>query len=298
MPDRHETTWAVRNILSQDPVWAAYAIADLRPDLARYCRWMVAPDASGLALLFTGLEPPILLSAGTPDGVAAALNDAELPDEVFLSIRTSHLPAVRRHYPRINRHDMLRMALVPGHHVPAPSISTIPLSSADEHRLQTLYRQGGEFAPDAFTVSQLHDGYFFGIEDENGALAAAGGTHIAFRLDSLPSPSPQEGHRQKADSIDRILSHGVAAIGNIYTRPDFRGRGYGKAVTARITQALQADDYGLIVLNVSKQNLVARSIYEKLGFVTHCLFVEGCARRNREVDPLDPNAQLKEKATT
>ena len=298
MPDRHEPTWAVRDILSQDPVWAAYAIADLRPDLAHYCRWMVAPDASGLALLFTGLEPPILLSAGTPDGVAAALNDAELPDELFLSIRTSHLPAVRRHYPRIDRHDMLRMALAPGQNVPAPLMPAVPLSSADEHRLQTLNQHGSEFAPDAFTVSQLHDGYFFGIEDENGALAAAGGTHISFRSYSASSRSLQESHRQKAGSIDRILSQGVAAIGNIYTRPDFRGRGYGKAVTARITQALQADDYGLIVLNVSKQNLVARSIYEKLGFVTHCLFVEGCARRNREVDPFDPNAQLKEKATT
>ena len=298
MPDRHEINWAVRDILSQDPVWAAYAIADLRPDLARYCRWMVGPDASGLALLFTGLEPPILLSAGTPDGVAAALNDAELPDEVFLSIRTSHLPAVRRHYPRIDRHDMLRMALAPVQNVPAPSMPAVPLSIADEHRLQTLYRHGGEFAPDAFTPSQLNDGYFFGIEDEGGALAAAGGTHIAFRSDGPHSGNLQESHPQKADAIDRILSHGVAAIGNIYTRPDFRGRGYGKAVTARITQALQADDYGLIVLNVSKQNLVARSIYEKLGFVTHCLFVEGCARRNREVDPFDPNAQLKEKATT
>ena len=298
MPDRYETTWAVRDILSQDPVWAAYAIADLRPDLARYCRWMVGPDASGLALLFTGLEPPILRSAGTPGGVAAALNDAELPDEVFLSIRTSHLPAVRRHYPRINRHDMLRMALVPRHHVPAPSMPAVPLSSADEQRLQTLYRQGGEFAPDAFTVSQLHDGYFFGIEDESGALAAAGGTHIAFRSFSVPSRSLQESNRQKSGSIDRILSQGVAAIGNIYTRPDCRGRGYGKAVTARITQALQADDYGLIVLNVSKQNLVARSIYEKLGFVTHCLFVEGCARRIREVVPFAPNAKLKAKATT
>ena len=298
MPDRHEPIWAVRDILSQDPVWAAYAIADLRPDLAHYCRWMVAPDASGLALLFTGLQPPILLSAGTPGGVAAALNDAELPDEVFLSIRTSHLPAVRRHYPRINRHDMLRMALAPGQNVSAPLMPAVPLSSADEHRLQTLYQHGGEFAPDAFTVSQLHDGYFFGIEDENGALAAAGGTHIAFRLDSLPSPSPQEGHRQKADSIDRILSHGVAAIGNIYTRPDCRGRRFGSAVTARVVQALQADGYGLIVLNVSERNLVARSIYEKLGFVTHCPFVEGRASWDREVDPVDPKAHEKENATT
>ena len=298
MPDRHEINGVVRDILSQDPVWAAYAIADLRPDLARYCRWTVAPDASGLALLFTGLEPPILLSVGTPDGVSAALNDAVLPDEVFLSVRTSHLPAVRRHYPRIDRHDMLRMTLPQGQNVPVPSMSTIPLSSADEHRLQTLYRHGGEFAPDAFTVSQLQDGYFFGIEDENGALAAAGGTHIAFRSDSLPSHNLQKSRPQKSSSIDRFLSQGVAAIGNIYTRPDCRGRGFGSAVTATIVHALQANGYGLIVLNVSKRNLVARSIYEKLGFVTHCLFVEGCARRIREVDPFDPNAQLKEKATT
>ena len=298
MPDRHEISWAVRDILSQDPVWAAYAIADLRPDQARYCRWMVAPDASGLSLLFTGLEPPILLSAGTPDGVAAALNDAELPDEVFLSIRTSHLPAVRRHYPRINRHDMLRMALAPGQNVPAPLMPAVPLSSADEHRLQTLYQQGGEFAPDAFTVSQLHDGYFIGIEDEGGALAAAGGTHIAFRSDGPHSGNLQESHPQKYDSIDRILSQGVAAIGNVYTRPDCRGRGYGRAVTTRIVQALQTDGYGLFVLNVSERNLVARSIYEKLGFVTHCPFVEGRARRNRKVNLVDPNAQEKEKATT
>ena len=298
MPDRHDITWAVRDNLSQDPVWAAYAIADLRPDLARYCQWMVGPDTSGLGLLFTGLEPPILLSAGTPDGVAAALNDAELPDEVFLSIRTSHLPAVRRHYPRIDRHDMLRMALAPGQHVPAPSMPTVPLSIADEHRLQTLYQHGGEFAPDAFTPSQLNDGYFFGIEDEGGALTAAGGTHIAFRSDGPHSGNLQESHPQKSDSIDRILSQGVAAIGNVYTRPDCRGRGYGKALTASIVQALQSEGYGLIVLNVSERNLVARSIYEKLGFVTHCPFVEGRARRNREVDPVDPNALAKEKATT
>ena len=298
MPDRHEPTWAVRDMLSQDPVWAAYAIADLRPDLAGSCQWMVAPDASALALLFTGLEPPILLTAGTSEGVALALNESELPQEVFLSVLPSHLPAVQRHYPRIDRQDMLRMALAPGQQLPAPSMPTVPLSVADELRLQSLYQQGGEFAPDAFTAGQLHDGCFFGIEDEHGGLAAAGGTHIAYRSECTFSLTLQENNPRKTSSIDRILSKGVAAIGNICTRPDCRGRGYGTAVTARIIHALQADDYGLIVLNVSEQNLVARSIYEKLGFVTHCLFVEGCARRNREVDPFDPNAQLKEKATT
>ncbi len=279
MRDRNKTECAVGDILSQDPVWAAYAIADLRPDLAGFCRWLVAPDATALTLLFTGLKPPILLTAGTSEGVALALNETELPQEVFLSVLPSHLPAVQQHYPRIDRHDMLRMALAPGQQVSEESIPTVPLSVADENRLQSLYQQGGEFAPDAFTASQLHDGYFFGIEDEHGGLAAAGGTHIAYRSECTFSPSSQENNFRKTSAIDRILSEGIAAIGNIYTRPDCRGRGFGRAVTARIVQALQADGYRLIVLNVSKQNLVARFIYEKLGFEVHCHFIEGFAAR-------------------
>ena len=279
MRDSTDIDRAATDILAQDPVWAAYAIADLRPDLAPFCRWTVAPDASGLALLFTGLEPPILLTAGSSKGVAAALNDAALPEEIFLSVRESHIPAVQQHYARVERRDMLRMALAPGQQVPEPTLPTVTLSTADELRLQSLYQHGGEFAPDAFTTSQLRDGFFFGIEDRRGHLAVAGGTHIAYRRKNASSPDPQKSHHQKSNSIDCILSQGVAAIGNIYSRPDCRGRGFGTAVTARITQALQADGYNFIVLNVSKQNLVAQSIYEKLGFARHCLFVEGVAKK-------------------
>ncbi len=281
MQDSNAIDRAVTDILAQDPFWAAYAIADLRPDLAPFCRWTVAPDACGLALLFAGLEPPILLTAGTSEGVEAALNGAALPAEIFLSVRESHVPAVQQHYARVERHEMLRMALAPGQQVPEPTVPTVPLSTADELRLQSLYQHGGEFAPDAFTTSQLRDGFFFGIEDRRGHLAAAGGTHIAFRRKHAASPDPQKSHRQNSDSIDCILAQGVAAIGNIYSRPDCRGRGFGTAVTARITQALQADGYKFIVLNVSKQNLFAQSIYEKLGLAIHCRFVEGCASRNR-----------------
>ncbi len=298
MRNSNDIDRAVKGILAQDPYWAAYAIADLRPDLARFCRWTVAPDASGLALLFTGLEPPILLTAGTSEGVAAALNDAALPEEIFLSVRESHIPAIQQHYAHVKQHDMLRMALAPGQQVPEPTVPTVPLSTADELRLQSLYQHGGEFAPDAFTTSQLRDGFFFGIEDRRGHLAAAGGTHIAYRRNNATSPDLQKSHRQKSGSIDCILSQGVAAIGNIYTRPDCRGRGFGTAVTARITQALQADGYKFIVLNVSKQNLVAQSIYEKLGFVSHCHFVEGCASRSRKVEPVDLIARAKKIAVT
>ena len=201
---------------------------------------------------------------------------------MFLSVLPSHLPAVQQHYPRIDRQDMLRMALAPRQQLSgAFAADGLTFNCRRDSGSKHLYRHGGGFAPDAFTSGQLHDGYFFGIEDEHGGLAAAGGTHIAYRSECTSSLTLQEKNLRKTSSIDRVLSKGVAAIGNIYTRPDCRGRGYGTAVTARIVQALQADGYRLIVLNVSEQNLVARSLYEKLGFVTHCLFVEGSAKRNQ-----------------
>ncbi len=267
-----------RAILASDPVWAAYAIADLRPDLARHCRWAVSPQKGGLALLFTGLEPPILLAAGTSDGVHAALGDIDLPQELSLSIQPSHLTALQLRYPDVDTECMLRMNFAPRKNQPPPVRPAVPLSQMDLQRLQDLYRCGGEFAPDAFDSSQLDDGFFFGIEDKDGSLLSAGGTHITYSAARSPFARAVGRQPRRDDTLDSILAEGVAAIGNIYTRPDCRGKGYGTAVTASILHALQAANYGTIVLNVSAHNLAAQSIYEKLGFVVHCRFLEGLAR--------------------
>ena len=280
MRNGHTASEAVLEILSQDPVWAAYAIADLRPDLARYCRWLVSGDASGLALLYFGLKPPILLTAGEPEDVAAALSTAELPPELFLSILPLHLPVVQRHYQHVSPQKMVRMALPQGKHIPLPARPARRLSPSDANRLTALYRHGGDYAPDAFDPNQLDDGFFFGIEEEDGTLASAGGTHVTYRQASPALQGSNPGDSSGSVSMNRIISQGVAAIGNIYTRPGRRGLGFGKAVTASITRALQKDGFSVIVLNVDEENLVAKSIYEKLGFVRHCRFIEGLATRN------------------
>lgn len=251
----------IRSILSEDPVWSAYALANLRPDFASFCQWTVAPDASGLVLVYTGLEPPILLTVGSTAGVTAALARTELPERVYLNIQERHLPIVQVHYPQIDQHTVLRMTLPAGTELPPSEQSSVPLTLADASRLKALYGCGGAFAPDAFATYQLADGYFFGVENRNGALTAAAGTHIVNRLE------------------------GVAAIGNVYTRPDCRRRGYGGAITTRIIEALQADTVGLIVLNVDSSNTVARSLYEKFGFVNHCSFVAGWAVKRDQWGP-------------
>ena len=96
-------------------------------------------------------------------------------------------------------------------------------------------------------------GVFYGVEDERGELAAVGGTHIV-------------------DYTARI-----AAVGNMYTRPDCRGQGYASAVLAAIVTALQDAGVATIVLNVDQRNTAARRIYERFGFVVHCPYIEGVA---------------------
>jgi predicted GNAT family acetyltransferase len=57
----------------------------------------------------------------------------------------------------------------------------------------------------------------------------------------------------------------VTALGNITTHPDYRGKGYGRIVTAQLCKSLlnKIDHIGL---NVKSDNKSAIRCYEKLGF--------------------------------
>jgi predicted GNAT family acetyltransferase len=58
----------------------------------------------------------------------------------------------------------------------------------------------------------------------------------------------------------------VAALGNITTRPDARGRGLATAATARLCQELLRAGVEHVGLNVKADNRAAIACYEKLGF--------------------------------
>lgn len=103
----------VAQLLADDPVWAAYAIADLQPAMTPYCRWFAHADgdAQAVALLFAGLKPPILFAKGDPAVLATALDHAALPSEVYLSVRAEHAPIIARRYNHHDRRWMWRMVL-------------------------------------------------------------------------------------------------------------------------------------------------------------------------------------------
>ncbi len=252
-------TTTIRRILSVDPVWSAYALADLQPDFEPYCRWYVSESdgEAAVALIFTGLEIPTLFTAGSEERMVEAVAQIDLPETVYITIPDDHFEHVASLYDFAgDRRPMWRMFLPDDASVASPSVPGLRrLTSADGDSLNALYAFGGPFAPDAFEAYQLDNGVFFGVESENGELISAGGTHI----------------------VD--WAHGIGAIGNMYTHPDQRGNGYAAAVLQGIVLALREGNVGNIVLNVDQRNVGAKHLYEKYGFAVYGSYVEGIGKR-------------------
>ena len=236
----------IRRRLRRDPGWSVYALGDLEPAMFPKTLWFV-PD---LTLVVQDYGTAILFAIG-PGSVAEALASVARTGPVHLQVQGDALDEVARHAAVSSTRLMWRMTWT-GDHLPSPSALTSRLNATDVPALQALYADGetsGE-APDFFFPSMVADGVFCGIY-EGGALVAAAGTHLLAREES------------------------AAAIGNVYTRRDRRGRGLGRLVTSAVLGELAGVE--TIGLNVRADNDAALHLYESLGFTRHCEFHEALA---------------------
>jgi ribosomal protein S18 acetylase RimI-like enzyme len=236
--------------LETDRLYAAYAIGDLEPALFVHCEWFGAErDDRLLALVlhYSGLSFPIVFLIGDADGLRAIFEDALRIEQAFFTCRQEHL-GLMQDYHEWEPIPMWRMVLQAGHFQPV-SGDCIPLTLDHGEQLTALYAHG---KGNAFDPKQVPGGAFHGVF-ENGRLVAAAGTHLI-------SPT-----------------YGVAAVGNIFTHPDFRGRGYATVATSAVVTELQGRGIRDIVLNVDQRNKAASRIYERLGFERYCTFFEGMA---------------------
>lgn len=255
-------TWHVRHLadsaqitafLEKDHWYAAYAIGDLEPNLFEQCRWYsaeLAGESRSLALLFEGLDPPALFLMGEPTGLTMILGAALRPDIVQFTCRESHLAALQTHYQTGEIDRMLRMTLSAVDFRPVTEFEAERLGPGYASELARMYAraQGSAFSP-----YQLAMGVFYGMK-RRGRLVSAAGTHLVAH------------------------TMGVAAVGNVYTYPEYRGRGYATGCTSAVCADLLA--MGLdVVLNVARDNADAIHIYKKLGFQAYCPFVEGVGVR-------------------
>jgi ribosomal protein S18 acetylase RimI-like enzyme len=238
--------------LQQDRVYAAYAIGDLEPSLFAQCQWFGAEEdgkMQALALFFTGLQLPALFTMGDANGVAAILDSALQPERAYFTCRAEHLPVVEAFYDLDEVEEMFRMTIASADFRPVPGF-VIRLNLAHLDQLRELYHLGGG---SAFAPYQLRDGVYYGIK-VGGQLVSVAGTHLV-------SPT-----------------FGVAAVGNIFTHPNHRHRGYATACTSQVVEELltQGPD---VVLNVNQQNAEAIGVYEKLGFHKYCPYIEVVGER-------------------
>jgi ribosomal protein S18 acetylase RimI-like enzyme len=240
--------------LNTDRDYAAYGIGDLEPGLFELTEWAGAEEAGNLqslALLYKGLDPPALFLMGEPDGLVDVLRNKKRPWQVYLTCQESHLPTVRAFYHIEMPIPMWRLTVTRRGFKPTDLPEVMPLSTYHIGQLERLYAGGGG---DAFNPTQVDNGVFFGVCDQD-QIIAAGGTHLV-------SPN-----------------YGIAAVGNVYTANGHRGRGYGTATTSAVIAELFRRGLECVFLNVAQDNAAAIRIYERLGFTKHCRFLEMLALR-------------------
>ena len=238
---------SVRAILESDRPWCAYALADLAPPWNQQSDWSVL--GKSLLLVFRALSPPVLFGAGEPDELGALFKDLS-PGRYWYTLRPTDFSLMQERVGEFSRASMWRMKLVDDSFKQWSGPAT-QLEKGNLDDIEQLYA-GQVDRPDAYLPDQVEHGIYFGIYEEETLLAVAG-THV----------------------VDR--QEGVAAVGNIFTSPHHRRRGYGIKATAAVVDRLVELDIETIVLNVEMANQPAIDMYQSLGFMPYCGFYEGIA---------------------
>ena len=245
----------VRTLLETDRVWCAYALADLFLPYAEFAEWRARTGA--VLLCYRGFSPPVLFAHGDPQAVGVLLQGIR-PGTYQYALLGTHRALVGRRLAPHRESRMWRMVLPLGALVAPPAGAMARLGPKDAAKIAELFA-GQTDLPDAFDSSQLEGGCFFGVW-EGSQLAAMAGTHVV-------------------SSQAR-----VAAIGNVYTRADRRGRGLARRTTGAVAAELLRLGIETIVLNVAMDNAPALSAYRALGFMPFCGYYEGSG----ELAPPDP----------
>jgi ribosomal protein S18 acetylase RimI-like enzyme len=251
----------IRHVLETDRFYAAYPLGDLVDDLFVMCEWAAATDNGStvaLAMSFSGFHTPSVFVMGEKDGIEALLwRKVRLP-LVNFTLRPEHMAAVSSYYRVSADRRLWRMVVDGATFRRVATTAAVRLSSADLAQINALYAWGG---PEYFADYQLERGVYYGLR-ENGVLVAAAGTHVV---------APQ---------------YGIAAIGNVYTHPGHRNRGYATTCTGAVAAALLDMGCTCVVLNVRQDNDPALRAYGKLGFRIHCPYIETPGQRRGSVEQI------------
>ncbi|MCA9526203.1 MAG: GNAT family N-acetyltransferase, partial [Myxococcales bacterium] len=244
--------------LKTQPIERAYMLGDLDPAYAEQCQWFALPDASGagidaVILLYEGLRVPAVLTSGSAEDVQALLHAAadHLPRSFHTQIREHHRTALEGLYTLNEPATMHRMGVTRHGYRPSGTAEGVEvMGHRDTAAIMALYQH---YPDNFFDPAQLSTGLYSGIR-EGGELVSLAGVHVYSR------------------------TWDVAAIGNIVTHTDHRGKGLASRCVRHLLDRLLVK-VSHVALNVEAGNASAIACYDKFGFTKRYEYFEGIASR-------------------
>jgi ribosomal protein S18 acetylase RimI-like enzyme len=236
----------IETFLRRNPALHLYELGDLDDFFFPYTSWYSYEkdgEIKSLVLLYKGTELPVLLALDDPGSAAMPELLDELKDKIPKSFYCHLTPGLESSLedrfslePHGTHH---KMTLTDKSMLDAVDASgAIQLDARDKEEILEFYASA--YPGNWFDARMLETGKYFGLR-RNGRLASIAGIHVY---------SPK---------------YKVAALGNIATLPEFRGRGLGTGVTAALCRNL-LNTVDIIGLNVKTDNADAIRCYQKLGF--------------------------------
>lgn len=246
---------AIEAFLRRAPYLHAYELGDLDPREAPHTTWIAREPVDAVVLLYRGLAVPTLVALADEDPAALRRLLAEadaagaLPPRFYAHLTPGMETVLAgRHALELLGHNrkMALAAPVAGPRDTATDDDITRLGPADAGEAVAFY--AASYPASYFEPVNLERGPYLAIRDGRG-LAAVAGVHVY-------SPVKR-----------------VASLGNIATRPDARGRGLARRVTAALCRLLQRE-IDVIGLNVRADHASAIACYRGVGFEIRQAFDE------------------------
>ncbi len=258
-----ESTVAVRRLTDRGEIlsylerqrdYCAVAIPYLEPRQGFGSRWFLAQrgEAFALCLLSERFSCDWVFTLGEAGLLDQLLPSLRLPTRAYLTCHPDHLGVVQKYY-ELEWHRLLkRLKVERGSFSPAGNGEPRPLGPKDIAAANDLYRTWGH---PALSSGQLRKGMYFGVWQDGQLISAAGTLFIS-------------------------KTYGLGCVGNVLTRPGYRGQGLATACTSAVTSKL-FEFCQEVVLDVEPGNEPALRMYGRLGYRETCLLIEALGDRRR-----------------
>lgn len=239
----------------------AYELGDLDDfdwPHTRWFAWQGDDRLEQVVLLYDEPSVPVLIAITEEPSTSMGTLLRELlpvlPDSLYVHASPPLLAAFRSRYNIGAAEPHLKLALARTDLLASSAAPIDLLGEDDLLELDELYRAA--YPETWFTPRMLATGRYVGIR-HGGRLACVAGVHVY-------SPT-----------------WGVAALGNVATLPELRGRGLARAACAALCLLLLEDGIETIALNVRADNAAAIAAYSLLGFEVTTEYWEASLRDPR-----------------